>query len=390
MGTNFEMTPKNYVMKNVSMHKFVLAIGLLVGAQTIANAGVDLRITYNNQAVCRYEITVKAGGVTIGKGLTNDNGDVSISNSSVVNEVDVFGYKKTANGEKKFDIQGYVKLDDKGFAHIKMEELVKQMAEDSGFPESMMAAAWGLTDLDCGVKSNSQKSETKPQANKEESKTEESDHGFETTTEEGDEDGDSNVSVSKETLLVQEQSLKSDIASLDRKIEKQGAEIKKLKAAAADERQIKVMEFELEEMKLKRERKTLALERNQKKQKAPLTAAEAKVYDDREKSYKSREDDLKESRKELETQLKEEKKSVKSEQKAEGGNRKSDEAIDLAKLNLEIAGLKTDISMKETALARVRKKPDTSKEEIDRREAELNKLREKLKDAEERRDGQKK
>lgn len=364
------------------MKRILFIAALALGLNSITHAGVDLRITYNNQAVCRYEITVKAGGATIGKGVTDDNGEVSISGPDGIKDVDVYGYKKTANGEKKFDIQGYVKLDDKGFAHIKMEQLVKEMSSDSGFPETLMASAWGLTDLDCGVKANTSKTETKAQPAKTETKESSDDDDLDIGSDDADTDSEEGGITSQDPLVLQEQGLKNEIANLDRKIEKQGAEVKKLKAAAADERQIKIMELEVEEMKLKRERKAVALERNQKKQKGPLAPADAKTYDEREKSLESREDDIKASRKELEAQVKSEKKAAKmeqkGEQKAQEGERSAEERRAEAKLKVEIASLKTQISLKESALERARKKPDASKEEIVEKEAELKELKARL------------
>lgn len=358
------------------MKKIFLLTTFAAAFQLFATAGVDLRITYNNQAVCRYEITVKAGGATIGKGVTNDNGEVAISAPEGIKDVDVFGYKKTANGEKKFDIQGYVKLDDKGFAHIKMEQLVKEMSSDSGFPESLMASAWGLTDLDCGVKANTSKTESKPAATQDEPKENEESDEF------GGDDAVSESELEQDPLLLQEQGLKNEIANLERKIEKQKAEVNKLKAAAADERQIKVKELEIEEMKLKRERKAVALERNQKKQKGPLSPADTKLYDEREKSLESREDDIKASRKEIEAQVKSDKKAAKEEAQGDGGSpdseRSAEERRAEAKLKVEIASVKTQISLKESALERARKKPDTSKAELAEKENELNELKAKL------------
>lgn len=327
----------------------------------LAQNDIALKITYNGQAVCKYEITVKAGGGVLGKGVTDDNGEVKFGGVGVkVVDVDVHGYKKTANGEKKFDLQGYVKLDDNGFAHIKMETIVKDAAGDSGFPEGMLAAAWGLTDLDCGgtKSSGNAGSETKQEEVKAEEEVGNSDY---------DEDENGKMVTQKEALELQEQGFKNEIAMLDRKIAKSETTLAELKAAGGDETDIRIEELDLQEMKYKRDRKKIALEKVQKTQAGTLTDAEKTALNQQEDRLSVMEKDIRAERKDLEQARKDKKKAEKAE---EGGSR-----LEGAKLKSEILSVKAQIKAKETALNNGKEKGKLTPEEIVQKEKELEELR---------------
>lgn len=347
------------------MKQYFLSITFLFSALIgLAQNDIALKITYNGQAVCKYEITVKAGGGVLGKGVTDDNGEVKFGGVGVkVVDVDVHGYKKTANGEKKFDLQGYVKLDDNGFAHIQMETIVKDAAGDSGFPEGMLAAAWGLTDLDCGGTKST--GNTGGETKKEESVPEESVGSAEY---EGDEKG--KLVTIEESLALQEQGFKNEIAMLDRKIAKAETTVAELKTAGGDETDIQIEELDLQEMKYKRERKKISLEKVQKAQAGTLTETEKTALNQQEDRYSVMEKDLRAERKDLEQARKDKKKAEKSE---EGGSR-----LEGAKLKSEILSVKTQIKAKETSLNNGKEKGKFTAEEIAQKEKELEELRARL------------
>jgi hypothetical protein len=123
-------------------------IGLLIfaGFTLSAQEKVTLKITYNSAAVCGHEVTIKAGKVPLGKGLTDSEGHVTFENIKLVTkEINVYGYKKTKNGEKKWSMEGHVILNEDNHAEITMEKFINDAAKDSGLSVSMLAGAWGLT-----------------------------------------------------------------------------------------------------------------------------------------------------------------------------------------------------------------------------------------------------
>jgi len=132
----------------------LLSIGFLLLLSYSSRAqDVSLKISYKGQPVCKYEITIKHGDASLASGKTNDDGEVSFSSVSLLSKsIDVYGYKETSDGEKKFDIKGYVQLDKDNYAHIEMEKVLSEMGGDSGMPLGLIAAAWGLTNLECGTR----------------------------------------------------------------------------------------------------------------------------------------------------------------------------------------------------------------------------------------------
>ncbi|MFZ4785068.1 MAG: hypothetical protein ACOYLH_06280 [Flavobacteriales bacterium] len=347
------------------MKQYFLSLTFLFFAMIgLAQNDIALKITYNGQAVCKYEITVKAGGGVLGKATTDDNGEIKLSGIGIkVVDVDVHGYKKTTNGEKTFDLQGYVKLDDNGFAHIQMETIVKDAAGDSGFPEGMLAAAWGLTDLDCGGTKSTGTGSGESIA--EESAPEES-----VGSSEYDENENGKLVSKEESLVLQEQGFKNEIAMLDRKIAKAETTIAELKTVGGDETDIQIEELDLQEMKFKRERKKISLEKVQKAQAGTLTDTEKTALNQQEDRYSIMEKDLRAERKDLEQARKDKKKAEKAE---EGGS-----SLEGAKLKSEILSVKTQIKAKETSLNVGKEKGKLTAEEIAQKEKELEELRARL------------
>lgn len=150
-------------MKNLFAIISIFLTGVFGSLNAQEEAAVSLKITYNGKAVCGHEVTIKAGDVSLAKGVTNDNGEVKFKSALLPShDVDVYGYKKTANGEKKWELKGYVKLNEAYHADITMETYINQMAKDSGMPESMLIGAWGLNvNCDGSVDQTDEKQEIK-------------------------------------------------------------------------------------------------------------------------------------------------------------------------------------------------------------------------------------
>lgn len=127
------------------MKKLVTILLCLFFAAAVNAETVKLKITYNDEPVSDCDITIKHGDVELGTGRTNSSGDVTINAKKLISKsIDVYGSKKTASSTKTWSAKGYAVLDDKNFFHMKMENVVKEMAQMSGMSETTLASMWGL------------------------------------------------------------------------------------------------------------------------------------------------------------------------------------------------------------------------------------------------------
>lgn len=126
------------------MKKLVTILCLFLAAAVHAET-VKLKITYNDVPVNDCDITIKIGDVELGSGRTNSSGDVSINAKNLISKsIDVYGSKKTANSTKTWNAKGFTVLDNNNYCHLKMDVVVKQMADMSGMSEATLASMWGL------------------------------------------------------------------------------------------------------------------------------------------------------------------------------------------------------------------------------------------------------
>ncbi len=127
------------------MKKLVTLLLCLFFATAVNAETVKLKITYNDEPVSDCDITIKHGDVELGTGRTNSSGDVTINAKKLISKsIDVYGSKKTASSTKTWSAKGYAVLDDNNFYHMKMENVVKEMAQMSGMSETTLASMWGL------------------------------------------------------------------------------------------------------------------------------------------------------------------------------------------------------------------------------------------------------
>jgi hypothetical protein len=106
---------------------------------------VVIKFTYKGNPLCYWDVTLKHGDVEIAKAKTNNNGEADFGNVRLLsNSVDAYGYKKTGNGDKKWDVKGYIVVAESGTTNFDFEGLVQEMGMGS-----MLEAAWGLTLNDC-------------------------------------------------------------------------------------------------------------------------------------------------------------------------------------------------------------------------------------------------
>lgn len=133
------------------MKSLFTAIALWIGCATAFSTDVNIRFVYQNAPLCNWEVTIKNGNASIGKGTTDRDGWLRLSGVSLMSkDINADGIKKTANGEKKWNVKGYIKLNDQNTAEFDFEPVVKEAAQDSGMPISMFEGSWGLTLNDCG------------------------------------------------------------------------------------------------------------------------------------------------------------------------------------------------------------------------------------------------
>lgn len=323
-----------------------------------AQQDVNLKITYKSQGVCDYEITIKHGDVSLSKATTDKSGDVSFGSVQLISKsIDVYGYKKTSNGDKTFELKGYVALDDNYFHHIKMDEILKDVCSSSGMPENMLLGAWGLNNLDCGISGSNISKGTDNNSSVDELKS-------------SDDKAEDAIFGQQNTGLSESQMLQNEIAALDRKISKNETEKGELLSSGANQIDVDILNCELQEQKLKRERKTIALERVDKSKSGSLSPAEISEYKNREQIIADQEVEWKDKRKEFEKI----KKESESDEKSGLGN---------AKNKVEISSLRTQIKLKEKNIANAKEKGKDSEEEIAKKELELEELKLKLKALEE-------
>jgi hypothetical protein len=106
----------------------LLAVNLIGFAQDQEPVQISLKITYEDKPLCNWDITVKAGSAVIGKGVTDAAGFIKFEPYLLVTKsINVYGYKKSANGDKNWSVEGYVTLDDNYFHHMKMEVYAKKL-----------------------------------------------------------------------------------------------------------------------------------------------------------------------------------------------------------------------------------------------------------------------
>ena len=82
---------------------------------------VKLKVTYKGQGVSGHTVSAYIQGQKRGSGVTNDAGEVTIHISGLNSlYLDWKGEKRCDNGEKKWEVNGYGKLDENNFFHLKM------------------------------------------------------------------------------------------------------------------------------------------------------------------------------------------------------------------------------------------------------------------------------
>lgn len=278
-------------MKNIAFLLISLFIGIQANAQS---KNASLTITYKGSPLCYWDVTLKHGDVAIGQGKTDDKGFVDFGSVQLVSlNVDASGYKKTNNGEKKWDVKGYIKLNDQGHADFDFDPLV----QDSGMP-SMMESAWGLTLNDCKsstttTNNSNGNSTSTTNTNSNSSNNENSNSNSTTTT-------TTTTTVQHDPAQAyadQKTAYENQLANIERKLTKKKDEQSKYDA---NSKEYKELNFDIQELELEKELTQLKLEKTEKsiaRGNLPLNKADRDYYNQREDEIKAKQDTLKQNRK---------------------------------------------------------------------------------------------
>jgi len=276
--------------------KKIIALFLLVNLSITAQKtmNVDLTITYKGAPLCYWDVTLKHGDVAISKGKTDDQGNVKFSNVGLLSlSVDASGIKKTNNGEKKWDVKGYIQLNDQGVGKFDFEPLVK----DAGMPVSMLEAAWGLTLADC-AKGNTSSSLSNSSASSP-TKSESSTNSTQATPkeEEKEESAADIAKSSAETLQSTKAIQESKVSNLTSKIAKKTTERSKYTAFTKEH---SALSYEIKDLELDKELTQVKLDKTNAmiaKGNMPLNKSERESFNQREDAIKESQSKLEQSKK---------------------------------------------------------------------------------------------
>ncbi len=268
-------------MKSIFTFFIALFVINLIGfAQDQEPVQISLKITYEDKPLCNWDITIKAGSAIIGKGVTDESGFIKFDPYLLVTKsINVYGSKKTTNGDKSWSVEGYVTLDDNYFHHMKMEVYAKEIADGAGFPMSAIADGWGVN-VNCdgtvgsttSTTSNTNPTNTTP-----------------TTTATADPD---------QALKDQKLVLENQLIDLTKKITALEMDINQNRATLTPV-DLKLKELEKQELELRREECKTAIERTNKSLDKSLTADGLQAYTTKEQEYKLKADAIQKQRTEL-------------------------------------------------------------------------------------------
>lgn len=272
-------------MKSILTFLFALLVINLIGfAQDQEPVQISLKITYEDKPLCNWDITVKAGSAIIGKGVTDAAGFIKFEPYLLVTKsINVYGSKKTTNGDKSWSVEGYVTLDDNYFHHMKMEVYVKEIADGAGFPMSAIADGWGVN-VNCDGTVGTSTSTTTNTTNPTNTTTTTT-----TTTTTADPD---------QAIKDQKLALENQLVDLTKKITALELDINQNKATLSPI-DLKMKELEKQELELRREECKTAIERTNKSLEKSLTTDGLQSYTSKEQEYKLKADALQKQRTEL-------------------------------------------------------------------------------------------
>lgn len=333
------------------MKTIFTAFVFFISYATVFSADVSVRFVYNNAPLCNWEVTIKNGNATVAKGTTDQEGWLRLSGVSLRSkDINADGIKKTANGDKKWNVNGYIKLDEQNTAEFDFEPVVKEAAQDSGMPISMFEGSWGLTLNDCGGTQGTSTSITTS-----------------TTVREGHTDsppavtGNVNASVSfgKDD---ERKGIEEDIVRTAAKLQKSTLDLE----SAADNLDVKLYEAEVEEHESRLAWLQLELQVIDKE----LAGETVPVIMLQERGIrKANYDQARSERKEIENEVKAARKAAKKEERTSKPS-----GLQITKLKAQIKLKERAIKDEEKSFAPSENKLNTLREELEELQKELEEL----------------
>ncbi len=261
---------------------------------------VKMTFTYKGAPLCFWDVTIKNGDVPLAKGKTDDKGYVEFSSVKLISlSINASGIKTTPNGEKKWDVNGYITLKDNGECNFDFEPMLKE----TGMPVSMMEAAWGLTLNDCMKSSSSSSSSNSSNASSSSSNSTTTTAPVvkeETTEEKLAREEAERKQEAADLAATQAQGMQNSKAIYENKIANLSAKIDKKKkersTVTVGSKEESDLNYEIRLLEIDRDMNQVKLEKTNAmiaKGNMPLNKAEKTGFNDREDALKAEEDQLK-------------------------------------------------------------------------------------------------
>lgn len=336
-------------MKKLIYLSFISLIWINTYAENI-----DLKITYKGEGIDGHTVHVMIGGSSLGSGVTNSSGEVSISvNTLPTRSIDLKGEKTCNNGKKSWEVKGYVTLDDNNYAHLKMEDPLNDMAEASGgfMGVDMLAKSYGLV---CSGSSSGGSTSSS------------SDNGSAGSDDSGSSGGsDIELPTREETLESKRQMLSSRIENIDQKIERKTEKSEKEDIKSKDKNDLL---YDIKELEVEKKIAQNDLE------KVNLTIEKGRLNKADRTRFKENDENLKEELKQVKEERKKGKSLVSEEEAAADYTYTEEDLNNMStmKLKKEKVSLKSTLSKRNLKLKT--KKKFMSPNEVSELEAEIAKI----------------
>lgn len=253
-----------------------------------------MTFTYKGAPLCYWDVTIKNGDVPLAKGKTDDKGYVEFSSVKLISlSINASGIKTTPNGEKKWDVNGYIALKENGECNFDFEPMLKE----TGMPVSMMEVAWGLTLNDCLKSSSSSSSASNSGSQNTASQTvakEETEEEKEAREEAEEKKEAADLAATQAQGMQNSKAMyENKVANLSSKIDKKKKELATVAAGSKEESELN---YEIRLLEIDRDLNQVKLEKTNAmiaKGNMPLSKAEKTGFNTREDALKAEEDQLK-------------------------------------------------------------------------------------------------
>ncbi len=253
-----------------------------------------MTFTYKGAPLCYWDVTIKNGDVPLAKGKTDDKGYVEFSSVKLISlSINASGIKTTPNGEKKWDVNGYITLKENGECNFDFEPMLKE----TGMPVSMMEVAWGLTLNDCLKSSSSSSSASNSGSQNTASQTvakEETEEEKEAREEAEEKKEAADLAATQAQGMQNSKAMyENKVSNLSSKIDKKKKELATVAAGSKEESELN---YEIRLLEIDRDLNQVKLEKTNAmiaKGNMPLSKAEKTGFNTREDALKAEEDQLK-------------------------------------------------------------------------------------------------